>query len=331
MLRHPADRHGQGLRDRRRGRRRGRVTRLRQHPLRAARPLLPRPLVGAHHRLEGRAGAVLRPGQADARRGREPRQVRRRRPDGEGRRRDGGGGHVPPHARRRVLRRPGAGARRDRARPVLRRRRAGPQGVPELRGVHDRLPAPRQEHPGEELPLPRRAGRRRGASAHHGDARAAAGGRRLPDRRAVDQGEGVAAPGGEELHRRPRRVRRGRRSAPRSCCTGSRPRATCPCSRTASVTSRGPTPSRSWARSRPTPASTTAGASRSRRPSIPTSTPMSSRCATARAPTSCPCCRPCSPTATSRVRGGRPGCASCGGRRARLGRSTTSSTGRSER
>ena len=34
--------------------------------------VLPRPVVGAHHRLEVRAGALLRPGEADARRGRVP-------------------------------------------------------------------------------------------------------------------------------------------------------------------------------------------------------------------------------------------------------------------
>ena len=34
----------------------------------------------------------------------------------------------------------------------------------ELRRVHDRLPAQRQEHPGQELPLPRRAERRRRCS-----------------------------------------------------------------------------------------------------------------------------------------------------------------------
>ena len=53
-----------------RGRRR--LAGLRQHPLRAVGRLLQRPAVGAHHRLAGRARAVLRPGQAHARRGREP-------------------------------------------------------------------------------------------------------------------------------------------------------------------------------------------------------------------------------------------------------------------
>ena len=72
LLRHPAHRHGQGLPDRRRRRRRRWFPGLRQHALRAAGRLLPRPLVVAHHRLEGRAGALLRPGEADARRGGVP-------------------------------------------------------------------------------------------------------------------------------------------------------------------------------------------------------------------------------------------------------------------
>ena len=49
LLRHPADRHGQGLHDRRRRGRRRRLAGLRQHALRAARRVLPRPVVVAHH------------------------------------------------------------------------------------------------------------------------------------------------------------------------------------------------------------------------------------------------------------------------------------------
>ena len=55
-----------------RGRRRRRLAHLRQHALRAARQLLDRPALGAHHRLAFRARAVLRPGEADARRRAEP-------------------------------------------------------------------------------------------------------------------------------------------------------------------------------------------------------------------------------------------------------------------
>ena len=54
------------------------------------------------------------------------------------------------------------------ARPVLRRRRPRPEHLRRLRRLHDRLPAQRQEHPGQELPLPRRAERRPGAAAHDG-------------------------------------------------------------------------------------------------------------------------------------------------------------------
>ena len=83
-----------------------------------------------------------------------------------GRRRD-----LPPDARRRVLRRPGPVAGRRRRRPVLRRRGPRPQPVPQLRRVHDRLPPQRQEHAGQELPLPRREERRPGAAADHGHPR----------------------------------------------------------------------------------------------------------------------------------------------------------------
>ncbi len=55
----------------------------------------------------------------------------------------------------------------DRAGPVLRRRRPRTDGLPRVWRVHDGLPAQREEHPAEELPLPRRTGRRRRASAHH--------------------------------------------------------------------------------------------------------------------------------------------------------------------
>ena len=47
---------------------------------------------------------------------------------------------------------------------------AGPDAayLPQLRRVHERLPPQRQEHPGQELPLPRRAERRDGPPADHG-------------------------------------------------------------------------------------------------------------------------------------------------------------------
>ena len=55
---------------------------------------------------------------------------------------------------------PGPGPRGAGRGPVLRRRRPGAQHLHRLRGVHVGLPAQRQEHPGQELPPPRRAGRR---------------------------------------------------------------------------------------------------------------------------------------------------------------------------
>ena len=68
LLRHPAHRQAQGRADPVRRRRRRRLPGLRQHALRAARPVLQGPGLGAHHRLEARDGAVLRPGEAHARR-----------------------------------------------------------------------------------------------------------------------------------------------------------------------------------------------------------------------------------------------------------------------
>ena len=56
-----------------------RLAELRQHPLRAAGPVLQRPAVEAHHRLARRTDAALRPGAADAGRGTEP-DLHRRRP-----------------------------------------------------------------------------------------------------------------------------------------------------------------------------------------------------------------------------------------------------------
>ena len=55
--------------------------------------------------------------------------------------------------RRRLLRR----ARRDRRRPLLRRRGPAAHGLHRLRALHGRLPDRREEHAAEELPLARRA------------------------------------------------------------------------------------------------------------------------------------------------------------------------------
>ena len=252
-VRHPAHRHGQGLPDPRRRRCRRRVAGLRQHALRAARRVLPRPVVGAHHRLEERARALLRPGQADARRGRQPAPHPGRRGDEAGRRRHGCRRHLPPDAGRRLLRRPRRPGRRAGRRPLLRRRRAGPQRLPQLRRVHDRVPAQRQEHPGQELPPPRRAGRRGGPPADHGDARPAPRRRRL--RGHAPAGPRPSCRGGTWPPRRspPTRSSSPRpRSARRSCSTSSRARATCRASATGSACSPAPTPRRSSARWPPT-------------------------------------------------------------------------------
>ena len=78
----------------------------------------------------------------------------------DGRRPDGRRAHVPPHAGRGVLRRrAGRGPCRTRTSAAPARTRTGCIAV---RRVHDRLPARRQEHPGEELPVAGRAAGVRG-------------------------------------------------------------------------------------------------------------------------------------------------------------------------
>ena len=76
-----------------------------------------------------------------------------RRPTGDarGRRRHGHRRHVPSAPTS------ASTSARTRRRSVLRRRRTGAQRLHALRRVHDRLPAQREEHAGEELPVPRRA------------------------------------------------------------------------------------------------------------------------------------------------------------------------------
>ena len=177
------------------------------------------------------------------------------------------------------------GARRPRGeagpRPLLRRRRTGPQRLHRVRRVHDRLPARREEHPDQELPPPRREGRR---------------GRPPDDHRHRAYG------------RAPGRVR-GHAGATRPSCRGAGPRAFTadqvvfsaaalgtqtllhrlkadgdaapdlrPARRADPHQLRG-APRRAHRR----PPSTSPGASRSPRRSTPTSTPTSSRSATATA------------------------------------------------
>ena len=125
--------------------------------------VLRRPAVGAHHRLAGRAGAVLRPGQADARRRRRTRrmtpadEVMEQVADEMG---VGDTFHPTPVG---VFfgDRPGG---RDGRRPVLRRRRPGAHAAASSCG--ECMTGCRHNAKNtlvEELPLPRRAGRRRGA------------------------------------------------------------------------------------------------------------------------------------------------------------------------
>ena len=207
LLRHPAHRRAPRLPDRVRRRCRRRLAGLRQHALRAAVAVLRRPAVEPHHRLARGARALLRPGQADARRGREPAPHAVRRRDGEGRHRDGGGRHVPPDPGRRLLRRRGRRHGPDRRRPVLRWRRTRAPDLHRLRLVHDRLPPQRQEHPGQELPPPRRGQRRDGAPAHHGDPGRAPHRRRVRRPRPLHQGEDQAAYGQARADRRAGRLR----------------------------------------------------------------------------------------------------------------------------
>ena len=126
--------------------------------------------MGAHHRLGRRTVPVLRPGPPHARRGHQPHPHALRHGHQGSRAGHGGGGHLRLHPGRRVLRREDrrtGQARRNRPGPVLRRRRPGPHGLHRMWRVHDRLPSRRQEHPGQELPRPRRARRRPHPGPHH--------------------------------------------------------------------------------------------------------------------------------------------------------------------
>ena len=117
------------------------------------------------------------------------------------------------------------------ARPVLRRRGPRAHRLHRLRPLHGRLPAQRQEHAAEELPLARRA--RRGddhARAHGRRHPAARRARRLGRLRGHDGAHRrVAAPRPPRPHRaRRRRRRRPARHEPaaraRAGCRGSLPR-----------------------------------------------------------------------------------------------------------
>ena len=155
----PRRRRGQRLRGRRR------QPRLRQHALRPAHRLLPGPAVGRPRGLGAHPGAALRRGAADARRrrsraGRPGRPAAARARRAPRRRR-----HLPQDPRRGLPGEP----REDRPRPLLRRRGPGPHRLPAVRPLHGRLPARRQEHAGQELPLAGGAARRQDRGGTDGD------------------------------------------------------------------------------------------------------------------------------------------------------------------
>src|SRR5699024_12544552 len=81
------------------------------------------------------------------------------------------GRYLPHGAGGRVLRREGGANRQaegDRGGPLLRWCGPAAHGLPRVRRVHDRLPPWGEEHPAEELPLPRREGWGRGPPADNG-------------------------------------------------------------------------------------------------------------------------------------------------------------------
>ena len=99
----------------------------------------------------------------------------------------GPGGPLRAHRSRRLFR----PARRDRPGPLLRWRGTWPHRLHPLRGLHAGLQPRRQEHPGPELPVPRREARPAHRARHRGDlgaARLAGGGYEVdgpPGNRAV--------------------------------------------------------------------------------------------------------------------------------------------------
>ena len=198
-------------------------------------------------------------------------------------------------------RRPGARAGPTGRGPVLRRRRAGPHRLHRVRQLHGRLPGRRQEHAGQELPRPRRAARRAGRADAHGRRRAPA--RPAPPGaglRGHDRAHGRVVPAGSGERSRPARsCWPPARGARRSCCTRCARPGRCRACPSGSASSPAPTPRRCSVRSRGTcrPTPTWPAAWPSPRRSIPTRTPTSRTCATARAPTRWGCSAPSSSTA----------------------------------
>ena len=129
------------------------------------------------------------------------------------------------HPRRRLLRR----ARRDRRRPLLRRRGPAARRLHPLRRLHGRLPPQRQEHAAEELPLLRRARRRRDpARAHRRRGPPARRARRLRRLRGHQRALRRVVPQGPPARSPPRASSSPpARSAPTSCSSAAASAARC--------------------------------------------------------------------------------------------------------
>ena len=131
-----------------------------EHDVRPTEAVLRREGMGRHHRLGRRAGAVLRPGQEDARRRPLPVHAHGRRPGHPaGRERHRPRGDPQQGPTRRLFRHAGSRGRRS----VLRRGRAAAHRLHLLRQLQQRLRPQRQEQADDELPLPRREARRAGS------------------------------------------------------------------------------------------------------------------------------------------------------------------------
>ncbi len=231
--------------------------------------VLRRPAVARHHRLAGRAGALLRPGQPDARRvTQNPSMTPSDEVMKEVADEMGVGRHLPLTPVGGVLRRPRPA--RTVPDPFFGGAGPGAHRLHRVRRVHDRLPAQRQEHPGEELPLPRRAARRRGPAADDRHRAAASGAAAAGTVDTVRTGAWLPRAHPAYRHRRRRSCSRPAPRHPAAAAPDARRGPAAAAVAPAGLTCPAPTPSRSSA---PWPAgwpSTTAAASRSRRRSTPT-------------------------------------------------------------
>ena len=184
------------------------------------------------------------------------------------------------------------------------------QDLPRLRRLHDRLPPQRQEHPGQELPLPRRAARRRGRSRSRPSP--GSGPRRAAGTTCTCRSPGEAGPAyaAARVTAEPGGVRRRLARHPAAAAPAQATRATCRrlSDRLGELT-RTNSESIVGAIAPPTPRSTTASGV-----AITSSLPPRRRHPHRAGPlrprlaTSWGCCRPCSPTATATQPRWRPGC-----------------------